>query len=339
MAHLVFSSAQSHTQSTSDGNTCTEDSAGIVQKLEFSDELGAAIDSNWTTGMLDATGTERGSVTEASGIWTLTTTRESETTGRKGIYTAGLYNTVTWEVWVDNWTRVTAEAYTRLRLWVDANNYARIERVKTGAIDKIQTIYIVAGTPTSTLSVNTAVTSFGLRLSRVIGTNVITADYNIGAGWVTLKSAVAAIGANCQLEVSAHAATADGSITFDVAYARISGSGILWNHNEVVVWDAINVGAGYTIPCGDTTGTFDATTLIDIKFGTAAWITGKTKAEIIALGDQVTDNGNVQIRTTHGNSTAQSGFTTIDLGEPVAPVSVNAAWHHRERMQAILLGA
>lgn len=323
MANLVFDSTTLSAHATSDGNTLTEISASVVQKKLWQDLFGDSIDSHWTTTGAIRGATENGTVTEASGDMVVS---PISTSGyrQKNAFSPYVFNDGTFILDFSHSAPPTNDQYGGLYLYVDDTHWVSLYKIfsTNGAWNYIRAQYQNGGAVTTHATV-TPITATDIKFQIVRATNTFTFYYDIGAGWVQLGGNLTqAIGANCSLIILglSNAKT----ILITAHEVLITGSSYFWDTDPVVNYIAQDTGSpGATIQCGSATGTFDATTKIDIKFGTGAWQTDKTLAQIQALGDQATDDGTVTIRTTHKNTTSQSGFTSLTL--PWAPAGYNAS--------------
>lgn len=317
MPNLVFDTTDSITHATSDNNVLTEVSSGVLQKTLFGDVFGEALDAHWTPGTVRGH-TENGTLTESGGVLGISVPTASGYHG-KGVFTPYVMNDGTWSVEFTIPASDAADKYVGLYLYVNATNWVTIDlRFWTGGTgDRYTAARMIGGSYAESylnLGAGGATRTPKFKITR--SGNYFKWYYDNGAGWVNLRNETLALGANLAAWIGCVVNTTGVNVTADNFVS--SGTGYFWDTIPVPVFAVENVGAGSTIQCGSASGTFDVTTTIDLKFGTGAWITNKTLTEIQALGNQTTDNGNVQIRTNHGNMSGQSTFTSLTLPYAVA---------------------
>ncbi len=311
---LVFDSSKVLAHATLDGNTLTEVDTGVVQKKLWADELGSVYDTgrltedNWPEAGLT---TEFGTVTEAGGKIVLNS-------GGGGVWRAKCVKTIQsfsnydLQVAWNNFVPVS-QTWAGLGQYVDENNFFRLMRFVSGATTKISIFMKKGGAVKANNTQDTALNSFLLRVLRSNSGADYSFQYDIGSGFQELTAVAGEDIGTSPLYIMVWRLTGAAGDVVDFDYIRPGTTIVFWDNNPVVTYTEQDTGTpGATINMGSATGIFDATTLVNIKFGTSAYSGDLDLAGLQALGPQVTNNGKVAIRTVHKNGTTQSGYRNLN---------------------------
>jgi len=269
-------------------------------------------------------------LSESGGVLAITTTGLAASRKTQSVSYPAVFNNINLQIDIDvqsNPTDLTIVPL--LGVYKDANNSVMVGWVDPYNTAQRRVVFWkhIAGVVTEIASVNVATNTVVLYLER--SGDDFSAYYDDGGGKTQIGATqTLAIGADCRVIVEQYiyqkAGTGPDSVVTNFNDLEITGSGIYWDtksdssaikttYNE----QTIDEDAGGIIQFGSATFTQGSNMTYDYKIGTGAWVLGKTSAQIIALGDQITDDGKFNLRAVYGGSTAQASWTSLSV--PTAP--------------------
>jgi len=340
MGTITIDSGELLDQSTDDNNTLTEIDTGVMQKKEFSYEMGSVRDdlhfpkSDCEFSLLPGSSVESGTRTESGNkLYIQQTVNLGAATWRStGFLTAAIYGDFVFEVEIDNFLKDqdfgSDAAHLGIIAWSNASNLISISRVNAPGITNFRILHELAGAWVSTAFTGTSgLTRFIFRITRV--GNVWTIErneYNGGwGGWITQYTVTSAIGT--PVRVGLFGVSRAVRVSCDYKYARFSGTGIYWDtkadssaiqtiYNQQVLSD----GAGATINFATANFTEGSNMKYRVKAGTGAWSSFLNAAGIVGLGNVVSDDGKFDIEAQYEGGTAQASWTGVEI-TTTAPVT------------------
>lgn len=318
MVNLSANGVLSH--ETVDANILTRLLAGLYGKNLFQDLFNAVIDPNWTVGAPYRAGTELGAVAEAAGLLNFS---GCGGTGYKGksITTPAWFNNLVAQVDLKNPVATPGfDIWYEFHIYKNANNYVFIglndHPIGGGSIHFVK----VVGGVLTTVSTVVYFGDVSFKINR--NANTFAGFYDIGGGFVFMGNATAAIGADCSTAFNVISTTPATGVDYDNLI--ITGSDIYWASGTVQLNSVVaDNGPGAIVQFGSFNPTEVGTVTYKLKIGTGALSGSLTKAQVIALGDQATDDGNVQLYIELAGSTAQSTVADNSLVVPDVVGGVN----------------
>ena len=324
MGTITINSVELLLPAVDDGNSLTATSGAVMVKSLYSDEFASALDSVHLTAsnIFGAPDTEVGTAVESSGVVAFSVTRAGGVNARKSLITTLTFNTATAISEMNNIVMAASEfGHVRLQYYVDNNNHAYMSRRFAAGAQRITWQLVVGGVSVEVMNFASSVADVIMKIE-FDGTD-FHGFYDIGGGFVELSSAAShakSIGTPFRIGWDAHARTNNTTRSADLNYLRLTGTGVFWDtkSDSSAIKDTFNTqnateGAGSTIQFGSAVFTEGANMTYDIKIGTAGFINGRTSAQIIALGDQVTDDGTFQLRAVYGGGTSQASWTSLSV--------------------------
>lgn len=325
---LTFDKDQVLAHATDDGNTLTETSGVKVQKKVWSDEFGDVFDSLHLAEVNPFGDTVGGNYSESGGI--LQIEQNNLQNVGKSIWTVLYQDPASGEFSIEadigiNFDTPNAGATVfNLYVYYSPTVWWLYQRYKSPTSDLLRIFRYTTARASKTY----AYTSFKLRITTYLNgaTRYIKFEENDGVhGWVTqlneagsiinngndhhflLRKLCTNVGAGKTQEVYInYLRPSDGWVQYWDTKADGSLPDVTFN-----TLDTGNPGA--TINCGTATSTEGTDIYYNIKFGTGAWSGVLDLAGIQALGDQITDDGTVQLIMYTGNGTSQDDFTNLNL--------------------------
>lgn len=315
-----------------DNNTKVALDGAALKLALFSDEFGSALAAPWTeSGEWREVNNEDGTVTEAGDELDVTTTVAPDVTSKsKSVVTAGVFDEFTVEMDVNDYTidsdhnDYRADWGICVGDWAGQTEFASIfRRSRTAGPVSDIVFYVHDGGVETAYSVNTAVTSFKLKLNRT--GNVFTGSYDIGAGWVDFTTITYPLTTALKLQLGGYARL--GSISGDFEYCRITGSGYYWGDSpeaslvESGQTYAFDAGGGYkwvltgasTVEDGDG-GTVKYKVGYSDDGSTITWVDAawKTAAEVNtnAGNGDYDDHRYLHVKAQYNSDTAQAPSLT-----------------------------
>jgi len=301
-------------------------SGGYYGKNLFYDPLGDSLASEWNEGSASDPSQENGSNTESGGKDSISTSSVAGAPKRYGIYTDAVYDgDFDCHIDVENFNVTDGDderGFVILICYIDANNYYYVYRLRRpeAPADFVAFVVYQNGVQRVNTQVNTAATDFSMRIKR--DGNDYYGYYATGGGWNLIDSvSTGDVGNNGYCEINAWNDTDSGTstTTCDITDFTVDTGSYYFSTGEVQL-NSVSVSAGSTVDFATFNPTETGTVTYDLKIGSGAWQNGLTKAQVIALGEQTTDDGSLRLHInladgTGSNSTVEDATLSVDYQE------------------------
>jgi len=324
MPNIDFDNTKVSVHALSDNNFQTESAAGVVRKLLFGDKFGNAIDPEWiqleNTLFFEVAG---GVHTRNEAVGSMNIIESSADANQHGTgiistnFVSGAFDI---RMLANGYVQITQGGWFALMLSEDgdiSDSFAAIFHGLLGgpAPAAISSVIFDEGAVKTS---NPLVLAFSFPMYvRITKTGNVFNFYRStdGLAWIPIHNfTYAGFSGDFRIGAYVNRNFQAGTNQFDCDRIWQETGNMYWANDPVVLFTAQDTGTpGAIIQMGSATGIFDATTLINIKFGTGAWSGDLTLAQLQLLGNQITDTGLVQIRTVHKNTKNQSEFTNLIL--------------------------